>query len=103
MTVSQGLYNGAGASEPDEYVQIENFDSRPIQLDGWTLRDQANHVFTFPQFVMQTGQVCRIYTNEIHSNWCGFSYGSSSAIWNNGGDCATLKNSSSTTINELCY
>ena len=97
------FYDGAGSKEPDEYVRIRNYDTRSIQLNGWTLRDEANHVFTFPSHVMVPGQECRIYTNEYHAEWCGFSYGSSSAIWNNGGDCAYLRNSVGTLIDTYCY
>ena len=96
-------FDGFGSQEPDEYVQIENFDAKPIQLEGWTVRDLANHVFIFPSFVMESGKVCRVYTNEIHSEWCGFSYGSGSAIWNNGGDCAELRNSGESVIDTRCY
>jgi phosphatidylserine/phosphatidylglycerophosphate/cardiolipin synthase-like enzyme len=96
-------YDGAGSQEPDEYVRIQNYDSRSIQMDSWTLRDEANHVFTFPNYLMEPGQVCRIYTNEDHPEWCGFNYGSGSAIWNNGGDCAELRNSTGTTIDTYCY
>lgn len=97
------FYDGAGSSEPDEYVEIKNADNHPIQVQGWTLRDNANHVFTFPNFVMQPGQVCRVYTNQNQPQWCSFNYGSGSAIWNNTGDCATLRNSSNQQVDQYCY
>jgi len=97
------FYDGSGSREPDEHVDIRNDDSRPIQLENWTLRDIANHVYTFPTFVIQPGQVCRIYTNENHPEWCGFNYGSGSAIWNNTGDCAYLRDSTGREIDTYCY
>jgi hypothetical protein len=97
------LYNGSGSSEPDEYVEIENDDSFPIQLQNWTLRDEANHMFTFPSFVIQPNQTCRVYTNENHPEWCGFNYGSGSAIWNNTGDTAYLRDANGTLIDEYSY
>jgi hypothetical protein len=66
-------------------------------------REEANHVFTFPSHVMYPGQVCRVYTNEYHSESCGFSYASTSAIWNNSGDCAYLWDSAGTLIDSYCY
>jgi hypothetical protein len=60
-------------------------------------------VFTFPFHLIQPGRVCRIYTNEDHPEWCGFNYGSSSAIWNNGGDCAELRDMTGTTVDTYCY
>jgi hypothetical protein len=42
-------------------------------------------VFHFPAgFVMQPGQVCRVYTDELHPGWCGLSFGyGKSGVWNN--------------------
>lgn len=95
--------NGSGANEPNEYVAIRNDGNVAVQLFNWTLSDEANHVFTFPSFNIQPNQTCRVYTNENHPEWCGFNYGSGTAIWNNGGDCATLKNSGSQLVDQLCY
>jgi hypothetical protein len=60
-------------------------------------------VFTFPSHVMGPGEVCRIYTNEDHPEWCGFNYGSGSAIWNNGGDCADLRDSHGESVHTYCH
>jgi competence protein ComEC len=95
--------DGAGSSEPDEYVEIRNDDTNSIQLQNWTLRDIADHIFTFPSFVMEPGKVCRVYTNENHPEWCGFNYGSGSAIWNNGGDTAYLRDGNGTPIDDYSY
>jgi len=98
------FYDGVnGSAEPDEYVQIQNQDSIAIQVQNWTLRDIANHVYTFPNFIMQPGQYCRIYTNVYDPSTCGFNHGSGSAIWNNSGDCAYLRDSTGTAINQKCY
>jgi hypothetical protein len=96
-------YDGSGQFEPDEYVEIKNQDVFPIQLQNWTLRDEANHVFTFPNFVIYPNQICRVYTNEDHPEWCGFDYHSGSAIWNNTGDCGYLRDSANTLIDQYCY
>lgn len=98
------FYDGVVSSyEPDEYVVIQNKDAKAIQIQNWSLRDAANHIYTFPYFIMQPGQICRIYTNENHPESCGFNYGSGSAIWNNGGDCADLRDSSGVSKSTYCY
>ena len=103
VVITTIFYDGAVSQEPDEYVEIRNDDTRTIQLQSWTLRDIANHLYTFPSFVMQPGQVCRVYTNQSHPESCGFNYGSGLAIWNNTGDCAYLRDSLSTLIDDYCY
>ena len=103
VQIASIFVDGAGSTEPDEYVAIRNDESFAIQLQNWTLRDIANHIFSFPPFVIQPGQTCRVYTNQSHPEWCNFNYGSSSAIWNNDGDCAYLRNALGTQIDSLCY
>jgi hypothetical protein len=104
IQITSIFYDGVkGPEEPDEYVEIQNKEGFPIQLNNWTLRDVQNHVFTFPSFVIQPGQVCRIYTNEQHPEWCGFNYHNSVAIWNNGGDCGYLWDLNGTHIDDYCY
>ena len=97
------FFDGAGSSEPDEYVEIRNDDVRPIQLQNWTLSDIANHVYTFPSFVIQPSQVCRVYTNQNHPEYCSFNYGSGSSIWNNTGDTAYLRDTVGTLIDTYSY
>lgn len=103
MTIVSIFADGSGPDEPDEYAVIRNDDTHSIQLNGWSLSDDANHVFTFPAFVITPGQTCRVYTNQNHPEWCGFNYGSASAIWNNGGDCATLRNGVNGVVDNYCY
>jgi cardiolipin synthase len=103
VVITDIFYAGTGSQDPDEYVEIRNDGALPIQLESWTLRDEANHVFTFPSYTMQPDQVCRIYTNEDHPEWCGFSYGSGSAIWNNANDCAYLRDDEGTPVDTYCY
>ncbi len=86
-----------------EYVEIRNDGNGSAQLINWTLSDDANHIFIFPAYVIQPGQTCRIYTDENHPEWCGFNYASGSPIWNNDGDCATLRNNDNVLIDQFCY
>jgi len=89
--------------EGNEYVEIRNDGNGSAQLLNWTLSDEANHVFTFPNFIIQPNQTCRIYTDENHPEWCGFNYASGSPIWNNDGDCGTLRNASNQQVDQYCY
>jgi endonuclease YncB( thermonuclease family) len=103
MEVIRVSRRGTGWQDPDEYVEIRNSDIEPIQLQGWTLRDSENHVFTFPGFVLGPGQYCRVFTNYYHASSCGFSYYSPSPIWDDDGDCAYLRDSLGNLISTFCY
>lgn len=104
LEITKVFYDGEmGASEPDEYVEIRNDGVEAIQLEGWTLSDESDNSFMFPIFKIETGQTCRIYTNEEQPDWCGFTYKSKSAIWGNSGDCATLRDGEGLIIDKTCY
>ncbi|GAB4579963.1 MAG: hypothetical protein Fur0022_27020 [Anaerolineales bacterium] len=105
IKITNVFFSGAGLDEPDEYVEIQNMGTLSTQLQNWTLRDNTKdlHVFTFPSFLIEPGQTCRIYTNEAHPEFCGFNFGNSTAIWNNDGDCALLQDENGNMIDEFCY
>jgi competence protein ComEC len=103
VRITNIFYDGTGTTEPDEYVEIRNEEAQPVQLQGWSLSDEGNHIFAFPASVMQPSQICRIYTNEDHPEWCGFSYGKGDAIWNNSGDTATLRDGQGNIIDQFHY
>lgn len=88
--------------ESDEYVEISNFSGKPVNMTGWKLKDKESHSFTFPNYVLDAGKTIRVYTNENHPEWGGFSF-KSAAIWNNGGDTAILYNSEGKEVSRKSY
>jgi len=66
--------------------------------------------FTFPKgtknnnpTVLKAGESVRIYTNEIHKESGGYSFGSGKAIWSNKGGLAVLKDGAGKKIGEFKY
>lgn len=95
VQITSIFYDGKVArTESDEYVEISNLGSAPVDLAGWVLKDiSGSPSFTFPSFVLEPGKVIRVYTNEIHFEYGGFSFASRTAIWNNSDpDTAALYN-----------
>jgi hypothetical protein len=105
VSITKIFFDGAvPIAESDEYVEIKNTDDMVIKLGGWILHDRdKNHTYTFPNFNMEPGQVCRVYTDENHPEWCGFNWKHGGAIWNNDGDESTLKDSSGKVIDTCSY
>jgi hypothetical protein len=97
------VFDGGGSYEADEYVEFKNVDNETIQLLNWTLSDESSIKYTFPSFLIKPNQSCRVYTNVFRPEWCGFSYGRGSGIWNNGGDTATLRDANGTVIDVYTY
>ena len=71
--------------ESDEYVEIVNLGDGPQDLDGWRLTDidEGTPTFVFPPWVLGPGQAVRVYTNEVHPEWGGFSFARGTSVWNN--------------------
>lgn len=92
-------------TQADEYVEIINRGSWPADISGWRLdADDAGQNFTFPAgTVLAAGQSIRVYTNEVHPESGGFSYGSGRAIWNDRGDTAQLLDPSGNVMSKLGY
>ncbi len=103
VVITTVFYDGELTNEPDEYVEILNEGSQTVQLGGWTLRDKQNHVFTFPDYSLPAGEMVRVYTNQVHPDTGGFSYNTTTPVWNNGGDCAELRDPSGALVAEYCY
>lgn len=90
--------------ESDDYVTIKNLGATSFNLNGWRLNAGGlGQDFYFPDFTMIPGQECRVYTNEIHPESCGFSFGSNIALWSNSGDCGYLYDEEGTLITGYCY
>jgi beta-lactamase superfamily II metal-dependent hydrolase len=86
VQITKIFYDGLVPTvESDEYVEITNLGSIAVDLKGWLLKDVADGYpsFTFPAYVLQSGKSIRVYTNEIHPEYGGFSFGYGKAIWNN--------------------
>ena len=103
VSIVDVFYKGLESRQGDEYVQLENTSQQDVHLQGWALKDEAGTAFLFPDFTMEPGRACRVYTNQVHLEWCGFTYGRGAAIWNDEGDCAYLQDATNTLISRACY
>ena len=101
------FYDGIVPSvESDEYVEITNLGSASVNLQGRRLVDISKGYpsFTFPSYDLQPGQNIRVYTNEIHPEYGGFSFGSGKAVWNNSDpDTAVLYDAQGNEVSRRSY
>jgi hypothetical protein len=96
-------YNPPGSDLEGEYVRIENSGSGAADMTNWTLRDDADHVFAFPTFTLDAGATVRVWTKAGTNTSTDLYWRSGSAIWNNTGDCAYLRDSGGTPVDTYCY
>mmetsp|Transcript_30523 Transcript_30523/g.56396 ORF Transcript_30523/g.56396 Transcript_30523/m.56396 type:complete len:218 (-) Transcript_30523:196-849(-) len=95
-------------TEADEYVVISNGSKAPMDVSGYYVyvatTGTPGPTFTFPKSsTIKPGASVRVYTNEIHKETGGYSYGSGKAIWNNRGGLAVMKDSKGKKVCEFKY
>jgi len=103
---SQYHINITSINYTEEWVEIVNYGSSSVNMENWTLSDTGNHIFTFPDFTLAPSNSVRVYSGNAYSSctpsetvlcW------TSSQIWNNGGDTATLKDNLGNTVSTYTY
>ena len=107
VEITKIFYDGLEPrTESDEYVEIKNLGSEPVDLEGWVIKDisEGYPSLTFPAYILQPGKSIRVYTNEIHPEYGGFSFGSGKAVWNNSSpDTAVLRNAQGQEVSRKSY
>eukprot|EP00957_Ditylum_brightwellii_P147130 11203405-Ditylum_brightwellii.AAC.1 len=61
---------------------------------------RPNTTSTWPPLARRS---VRVYTNEVHKETGGYSFGSGKALWNNRGGLAVLKDASGKKLMEFKY
>ncbi len=87
-------YNAAGDDRynlNDEYVIISNNGNTSVNLTGYTLSDEANHTFVFPDFVLESRGLVTIHTGSGNNTDDELYWGSEYPVWNNDHDTAYLR------------
>jgi beta-lactamase superfamily II metal-dependent hydrolase len=74
-----------------EYAIVESLASEDRAIGGWRLCDRANHCFTFPRdAVLAAGGRLFVHPGSGRADGTRYYMGRRQAVWNNGGDTATL-------------
>jgi len=92
--------------ESDEYVEITNFGELAQDLFNWRLKDinEDYPILNFSHFILNPSESIRVYTNEIHNEYGGFSFNCARAIWNNSEpDTVVLYNTEGQEISRMSY
>jgi len=87
-----------------EYVVFENRGDRSLDLSGWTVRDEANHTYRFPDgFVLAPNATVTLYTGDGTDGDAALYWGSDGAVWNNGGDTVVVTDANATVVLRESY
>jgi hypothetical protein len=97
------VYNPSGDDVSGETVTLRNVGTNPTWLKGWTVRDASGHVYTIGGVTLKVGASLVLHTRSGTNSGGHLYWGSSSAIWNNSGDTASLRSSSGTLMDSCRY
>lgn len=87
----------------EEWVEITNEGGDIVELTGFTLKDEANHIFTFPQMILLPGTNVRVYTGSGINTTDTLFWGLSETVWNDDGDAAFLRDPTGAIVDTFNY
>ena len=106
LVITRLNFDGAvPTSEADEFVEITNRGGSDQRMAGWRIVSvRAGQTYSFSAgTTIASDQTCRVYTNQVHPEWCGLNWGRGSAVWNNAGDRANLVGPDGTVVSSVGY
>jgi micrococcal nuclease len=88
----------------DEWVELTNQDDQPIDLSGFTLKDEANHIYSFESFILGPKAFVRLFSrNGIDTDYRLYWGLPNEAVWNNDGDTAYLRDQDGALVDLYTY
>jgi micrococcal nuclease len=87
----------------EETITFENTGDSALDLSGWTVRDEADHSYTFPSLTLAPGETVTLHTGSGTDGGGDLYWGSGSAVWNNGGDTIIVTDDSGSVVIERSY
>jgi hypothetical protein len=95
---SPGTDTGSNTSLNNEWVRLTNKTKNTMNLKGWTVRDAANHVYTFTSFNLGAGKSVTMHTGKGTNTSANRYWARTGYVWNNGGDTAILRTGAGKTV-----
>ncbi len=100
---SPGSDNRSNTSLNAEYVILKNTRTSAINLKGWTLRDKANHVYTFTSFSLGATKSVVVHTGRGTNTATHRYWGQGNYVWNNTGDTAYVRTPARTLVDSCTW
>ena len=88
----------------DEYVVFENRGNDPLDLSGWTVRDESGRTYAFPEgTTLAPGARVTLHTGSGTDSETDRHWGAASPVWNNDGDAVTVETANGSRVLTEAY
>ncbi|MFE5407026.1 lamin tail domain-containing protein [Streptomyces sp. NPDC056580] len=100
---SPGRDDRSNWSLNQEWVDITNSTRRAVNLDGWTLRDEDGHTYTFRHVRLDRRSTVRVHTGVGRDSRTDLFQDRRAYVWNNDHDTATLRNDRDRFVDDVAW
>ena len=87
-----------------EWIEIVNQGTDVVQMQGYTLKDAANKIYTFGDFRVRPGRTFRLYSGVGEGSGLALYWGFvGESVWNNDSDAAFLRDTNGALVDTYAY
>lgn len=96
---------GSDSQNPNgEWIEIVNQGDAPVSMQGYTLKDQANHIYTFGDVTLRARAAVRLYSGQGQDSESELYWGLvGESVWNNDSDSAFLRDAQGALVDTFAY
>ncbi len=96
---------GSDSENPNgEWIEVANQGRESVQMQGYTVKDEANHIYTFGDFTTEPGTTFRLYSGQGQDSSAELYWGFvGESVWNNDSDAAFLRDSQGNLVDTFAY
>ena len=102
------INNGSSNDDlQDEYIKIKNYGSSSVNMKGWFIKTETGLRYDFPDTYKLSGNATvTVWSKTGTDSGNTLYWNSATPVWNNGGDCAYLRDNSdndNVLVDVYCY
>ena len=86
-----------------EYVVITNNGNVAINMQNWSIKDEATHIYKFGDAVLNPHESVKLYTGNGDNTLTELYWNSKEPVWNNDGDTAFLFDKEGNLISSISF
>lgn len=87
----------------DEYVELRNSCTYPVEMTGWVLSDDDGNDYSFPAFILSAKSTVSIHSGPGVDSQVDIYWGKTNPVWGNSGDRLFMHNEKGELVLDYSY